>query len=161
MAKPAKEIGAAMVAATAVPLALNWTDVIKTRMQGRSVTCTDPEHVSPCHAFVSADHPSSLTTVRCPLSGLHSAGLQRGFSERCAADSGRGRRYCFDGNMLLSTLLQRYHAVPVSAQDFWRCGRLACSRRWDAYSHLLLHNMCAFSPDAQEFVIAACISEPR
>ncbi|CAE7690743.1 DIC1 [Symbiodinium pilosum] len=34
MAKPAKEIGAAMVAATAVPLALNWTDVIKTRMQG-------------------------------------------------------------------------------------------------------------------------------
>ena len=32
--KPAKEIGAAMVAATAVPTALNWTDVIKTRMQG-------------------------------------------------------------------------------------------------------------------------------
>ena len=32
--KPMKEIGAAMVAATAVPTALNWTDVIKTRMQG-------------------------------------------------------------------------------------------------------------------------------
>mmetsp|Transcript_20332 Transcript_20332/g.48238 ORF Transcript_20332/g.48238 Transcript_20332/m.48238 type:complete len:308 (-) Transcript_20332:98-1021(-) len=31
---PAKEIAAAMVAATAVPVTLNWTDVIKTRMQG-------------------------------------------------------------------------------------------------------------------------------
>jgi hypothetical protein len=31
--KTAKEIGAAMVAATACPLMLNWTDVIKTRMQ--------------------------------------------------------------------------------------------------------------------------------
>lgn len=34
MADRLKEISAAMVAATAVPLALNWTDVIKTRMQG-------------------------------------------------------------------------------------------------------------------------------
>lgn len=33
MADRLKEISAAMVAATAVPLALNWTDVIKTRMQ--------------------------------------------------------------------------------------------------------------------------------
>jgi hypothetical protein len=34
-AKAAKEIGAAMLAATACPLLLNWTDVIKTRMQSR------------------------------------------------------------------------------------------------------------------------------
>ena len=41
MASPAKEIGAAMVAATAVPAVLNWTDVIKTRMQGVPVaSCT-------------------------------------------------------------------------------------------------------------------------
>lgn len=32
-ATTAKEVGAAMVAATACPLVLNWTDVIKTRMQ--------------------------------------------------------------------------------------------------------------------------------
>ncbi|CAE7206463.1 PUMP2 [Symbiodinium necroappetens] len=45
MASPAKEIGAAMVAATAVPLALNWTDVIKTRMQGiPSPGCTVPAY---------------------------------------------------------------------------------------------------------------------
>jgi len=39
------EIGAAMTAASSVPLALNWTDVIKTRMQGASVEgCTAPPY---------------------------------------------------------------------------------------------------------------------
>jgi len=33
-----KEIGASMVAATAVPLTLNWTDFVKTRMQGSSAS---------------------------------------------------------------------------------------------------------------------------
>eukprot|EP00439_Symbiodinium_sp_Y106_P017564 s2996_g2.t1 len=51
MASPAKEIGAAMVAATAVPLALNWTDVIKTRMQGLSM------------------HPHSASKI-CPYCGM-------------------------------------------------------------------------------------------
>lgn len=32
----AKEMAAAMIAATAIPLSLNWTDFIKTRMQGAS-----------------------------------------------------------------------------------------------------------------------------
>ena len=36
VSRPVKEVGAAMVAATAVPTALNWTDVIKTRMQGEN-----------------------------------------------------------------------------------------------------------------------------
>lgn len=39
--KTAKEIGAAMIAATACPLMLNWTDVIKTRMQSQPLRgCT-------------------------------------------------------------------------------------------------------------------------
>mmetsp|Transcript_1695 Transcript_1695/g.2889 ORF Transcript_1695/g.2889 Transcript_1695/m.2889 type:complete len:310 (-) Transcript_1695:79-1008(-) len=41
VSRPVKEVAAAMVAATAVPTALNWTDVIKTRMQGVAASgCT-------------------------------------------------------------------------------------------------------------------------
>ena len=40
-----REVGAAMVAATAVPLLLNWCDVVKTRMQGvPAVGCTAPPY---------------------------------------------------------------------------------------------------------------------